>query len=236
MGKKALAVLRKDIAETLQSFSNDEILLKSVYNPEDGEGGELYFPASSSSVFRAKSYLLDRGECETNPEYLQLIPYVTFITDGADGSDGADGRKILVYERGKAGDENRLHAKFSIGVGGHVDDAVGGDTTLLDVITENLVREIKEEIGINLNDWIENIHDLFYEAVVLVYSNDTVGSVHLGLSFLTIVPEALLDEMIAENNVINNLQLIPATTEAFENIELEAWSQLVFNNLIDMGV
>ena len=230
MGKKALAVLRKDIAETLQSFSNDEILLKSVYNPEDGEGGELYFPASSSSVFRAKSYLLDRDECETNPEYLQLIPYITFITDGANG------RKILAYERGKAGDENRLHAKFSIGVGGHVDDAVDDDTTLLDVITENLVREIKEEIGINLEDWIEDIHDLFYDSVVLVYSNDTVGSVHLGLSFLTIVPEALLDEMIAENDVINNLQLIPATTEAFENIELEAWSQLVFKNIVDMGI
>ena len=230
MGKKALAVLRKDIAETLQSLSNNEILLKSVYNPEDGEGGELYFSPSSSEVFHAESYLLDRDECETNPEYLQLIPYVTFITDGADG------RKILTYERGKAGDENRLHTKFSIGVGGHVDDAVGDDTTLLDVITENLVREIKEEIGINLEDWIEDIHDLFYDSIVLVYSNDTVGSVHLGLSFLMVVPEALMDEMIAENDVINNLQLIPATTEAFENIELEVWSQLVFNNLIDMGI
>ena len=230
MGKKALAVLRKDIAETLQSLINDEILLKSIYNPEDGEGGELYYPNPSTRIFDVKSYLLDRDECETNPEYLQLIPYVTFITDGANG------RKILAYERGKAGDENRLHAKFSIGVGGHVDDAVDDDTTLLDVITENLVREIKEEIGINLEDWIEDIHDLFYDSVVLVYSNDTVGSVHLGLSFLTIVPEALLDEMIAENDVINNLQLIPATTEAFENIELEAWSQLVFKNIVDMGI
>ena len=228
MGKKALAVLRKDITGKLQSVTENEILLKSIYNPEDGEGGELYFPGSQ--VFHLKSYLLDRDECEINPEYLQLIPYITFIT-----SDRGN-RKILTYQRGKAGDENRLHAKFSIGVGGHVEDTETEENTLLDVLMENILREVNEEIGINLDVRKDTIKEDLYDNVVLIYSNDAVGSVHLGLSILLFIPEALLDEMIAENDVINNLQLIPATNEAFENIELEAWSQLVFNNIIDMGV
>src|SRR5947207_786776 len=60
-----------------------------------------------------------RSEVETDPAFLQLIPYVV-LRRGAD---------VFHYRRGKAGTEARLAALRSVGVGGHISeaDAAGGD-------------------------------------------------------------------------------------------------------------
>ena len=57
-----------------------------------------------------RTYFVDRDEAELNESLLQVIPYIvihhmdTFAT----------------YRRSAKGGENRLHDKFSIGLGGHV--------------------------------------------------------------------------------------------------------------------
>src|SRR5450432_1186674 len=51
-----------------------------------------------------------RSEVETDPSWLQLIPYVVLQHHG----------RIFHYTRGKSGGEQRLHAKRSIGIGGHI--------------------------------------------------------------------------------------------------------------------
>ena len=53
-----------------------------------------------------------RAEAETDPGFKQIIPYVV-ITDGA---------RVLHYVRGKKAGEQRLVAKGSIGIGGHIND------------------------------------------------------------------------------------------------------------------
>lgn len=239
MGKKALAVRRTDVAKILRDSIEGEVLLKEVHNPEDGDGVELYPSACSSWLFHLESFLLDRDTCETDREYLQLLPYITFVSDSEGSSDGCN--KILTYQRGKGGDESRLHSKYSVGVGGHVEDSVGEETTLLDVLVETALREMEEEIHVSLNqieagssveEMTEIFREDFYNLTRMIYCNNDEGSVHLGLSIVLFIPEHFLDKMVGENNVITNLQLVPATKEAFSAFNLEPWTVAVLDTLL----
>ncbi|MBM3891417.1 MAG: hypothetical protein FJ388_20075, partial [Verrucomicrobia bacterium] len=75
-----------------------------------------------------------RAEAETDPSFKQIIPYVV-ITDG---------ERVLHYVRGKKAGEQRLVAKGSIGIGGHINDedhslfAVG-----LDAFRAAVEREVR---------------------------------------------------------------------------------------------
>src|SRR5690349_19859705 len=62
------------------------------------------------------NHFMPRGLAETDPNFKQIIPYV-IITDG---------KSVLHYVRGKKAGEQRLVAKGSIGIGGHInqDDEV----------------------------------------------------------------------------------------------------------------
>src|SRR5688572_7991316 len=61
-----------------------------------------------------------RSEMEADPSFKQLIPYVIFRHRDASGAVS-----LFQYTRGKGQGESRLHAKRSIGIGGHIstDDA-----------------------------------------------------------------------------------------------------------------
>src|SRR5690554_1030040 len=57
----------------------------------------------------AAHFFMDRAAAEEDPTHKQIIPYCVF----------RHGDRVLHYTRGKAGGESRLHAKRSVGVGGH---------------------------------------------------------------------------------------------------------------------
>lgn len=228
MVKKALAVKRKGVSVILNKFIKEEVFLKEDYALETKETMELFLN-SAQYIMHLKSYLLDRPECETNTEYLQLLPYITFICQ-----DENNNYQILIYQRGSSGDENRLHALYSVGIGGHVEDEVTDDTSLLVVLTNNCVREIKEEIGLSMSDVlpIESILSSIYCEADLLYHNNEVGSVHLGISIVINVSKEILQNVVGENNVINNLQLVPLTPDTPVEYNFEGWSRLVLNKLI----
>ena len=56
-----------------------------------------------------------RGAMETDPRYKQLIPYVLMQWTDDDGKV-----HLFTYTRGGGGGESRLHAKRSVGIGGHI--------------------------------------------------------------------------------------------------------------------
>ena len=56
-----------------------------------------------------------RGDAEKDPRWLQVIPYIVM----------RQGHKVLVYRRTTKGGESRLHHKWSLGVGGHVNQEDG---------------------------------------------------------------------------------------------------------------
>jgi len=126
MGKYAgeqILVITRELFDTLGSFqgASKEI---STYLP--------------SLMDEKNSFFIDREAAEDDPSHKQLIPYCLFKYED----------KILHYLRGKSGGEARLHAKGSIGVGGHINPIdtsdAGGETTY----RAGVEREIDEELNI----------------------------------------------------------------------------------------
>src|SRR5205085_2337779 len=103
-----------------------------------------------------------RSEMEENPAFKQIIPYVVLSHAG----------RIFHYTRGKKGGEQRLHAKGSIGIGGHMNE---GDEDLFAMdeaaYRAAVRREIEEEV---------KIEDPYTEKIVALINDDSneVGKVH----------------------------------------------------------
>lgn len=114
-----------------------------------------------------------RGLMEQDLGFKQLIPYVLFRHVDADGT-------VLLFDylRGTGLGERRLHAKRSVGVGGHIStlDAEAADHHDA-VYREGLQRELAEEVI------IETLYR--EECVGLINDDETdVGRVHLGVVHL----------------------------------------------------
>lgn len=120
---------------------------------------------------------LVRAEAERDPEFKQLIPYCLFrYTDG----DGV--AHLFQYTRGGGQGEARLHAKRSVGIGGHIslEDAAGASGEELYQV--GLERELAEEVR------IETPYQM--RCVGLINDDETeVGKVHLGVVHLYDVAE-----------------------------------------------
>src|SRR5437899_12459762 len=61
---------------------------------------------------RGNNFFLPRAQAERDPTHKQIIPYAVL----------AFGNKVLYYVRGKKAGEQRLVAKGSIGIGGHMNE------------------------------------------------------------------------------------------------------------------
>jgi predicted NUDIX family phosphoesterase len=105
-----------------------------------------------TSVIEDDSVFVRRSWCETNLDWMQVIPYLVFYKI-------INGRiKVWVYQRGKNSGEARIAGNYSIGVGGHVNphdrfDAIGEeeDAIIVDhgamrAIQRNILREVDEEV------------------------------------------------------------------------------------------
>lgn len=110
-----------------------------------------------------------RALMEQDPSFKQLIPYVIFR------HRDALGRTLLFqYTRGKGQGEARLHAKRSVGIGGHIS---ADDSSAVSAYEEGMRRELEEEVLI----------DTPYRSQLAGLINDDeteVGRVHLGVVHL----------------------------------------------------
>lgn len=161
----------------------------------------------------AAGYFYGRGEAETNENLKQIIPYVT-ITRG----DG----KVLAYRRSKKGREGRLHNKWSVGFGGHVNpEDLQEAPTDEKAFTYAINRELTEEL-----EWGEELLDGFDVSLKkIIYDNsNAVGRVHLGLNFVLKLEDPkdypqIGDDEIAEIKWVTK-------EEALELENLEGWSKI----------
>jgi predicted NUDIX family phosphoesterase len=103
---------------------------------------------------------------EIDPSFKQLIPYVIFRHTDAEGRES-----VFAYVRGKGQGERRLHAKRSIGIGGHISS---DDSAEINAYDEGLRRELAEEVEIDTP---------YRESCVGLINDDEteVGKVHLGV-------------------------------------------------------
>jgi predicted NUDIX family phosphoesterase len=108
---------------------------------------------------------IPRSRAETDPGFKQLIPYVILRHAG----------EVFYYVRGKESGEDRLRAKGSIGIGGHIQPK---DLTLFSssrtFYLEAAEREVSEEVVVE-SDHRERI------AALLNDDSNPVGQVHFGI-------------------------------------------------------
>jgi predicted NUDIX family phosphoesterase len=119
--------------------------------------------AELAELIRRRGEFRPRSAVEIDPSWKQVIPYPIL----------RDGPRWFLMRRTRAGGDARLHDRFSIGVGGHVNPADGG---LDGDLSGALAREWTEELSI---DFVPP-----FRFVGLLNDDTTpVGQVHLGLVY-----------------------------------------------------
>jgi predicted NUDIX family phosphoesterase len=150
-----------------------------------------------------------RDQVEDDPGFKQLIPYCLFRC--------AD--QVFHYRRGKAGGEGRLHAKRSVGIGGHISstDRLSADRRY----HEAMHREIDEEVFLE-----SGFRD---KCVGLINDDETsVGRVHLGIVHIFDLDSAKVrprEESIIETGFCRPQELLR------ECDQFETWSQICLRHL-----
>ncbi|MEE3219422.1 MAG: phosphoesterase [Planctomycetota bacterium] len=113
-----------------------------------------------------------RSDVEEDPSLKQLIPYCIFLHRDADGQES-----VFQYTRGSGQGESRLHAKRSVGIGGHISTVDAEADSDLHPYEEGMRRELDEEVI------IETAYR--QRCVGLINDDETpVGKVHLGVVHL----------------------------------------------------
>jgi len=163
----------------------------------------------------AHHFFMDRAAAENDPTHKQLIPYCVFRC----------GERILHYTRGKSGGESRLHAKLSVGVGGHVNPVdTGGGKTGAQAYHAAVTREIEEELELPE----EHSHRII---ALLNDESNAVGQVHLGVVHLI---DLQSDAVASREDALLELGFTELTELAGPCFErLETWSQFCVRHLAD---
>ncbi len=156
---------------------------------------------------------LPRGEMEEDPSFKQLIPYCIFRFQDSSGDV-----QLFQYTRGNKQGEKRLHAKRSVGIGGHICTLDLGDDSPYQV---GLNRELEEEVRIDCT---------FDQRCVGLINDDEneVGKVHLGIVHVFDVTEP---KVYANESGLVDARFVPVN-ELTDNIdEFETWSQICIRAL-----
>lgn len=149
-----------------------------------------------------------RDLMEQDPSFKQLIPYCIFRHRADDGSVS-----LFQYTRGKGQGESRLHAKGSIGIGGHISSLDADDDS---PYNKGMQRELDEEVTIGC-EFVQHCVGLIND------DENEVGKVHLGVVhvFDVVQPLVTANEVEIEGAGFEPLESILSRKEQFES-----WSQI----------
>jgi predicted NUDIX family phosphoesterase len=166
----------------------------------------------SALLSRGNNFFLPRALAENDPTHKQIIPYALIV----------HGDTVLHYVRGKKAGEQRLVAKGSIGIGGHLNDT---DESLFawdaQAYRAGVEREVNEEIKIG---------SPFEDRIVALLNDDTteVGRVHLGIVHVFRLTEPKVEKREA---MITNVAFLKKDELFARRENLETWSQLCVDSL-----
>jgi len=174
------------------------------------ENSEVLKIIVQNGVFRKRS------ELEEDPSFKQIIPYAVL----------SSGDSFYLFKRSPGQREKRLHNKFTLGAGGHMNP---GDSTEPDeqYLIDELKRELSEEVRLQNGCLIEKIEFIGF------INDDTipVGRFHIGLLYNIHVTNKEVfinepDKMTAEWIEKSDL------AEFYEG--METWSKIVFDYYINL--
>lgn len=163
----------------------------------DGVGAAL------AAVAREGRFVL-RSTAEVDATLKQVIPYLIL----------RDGQRWFLMRRTKAGGDARLHDRWSIGVGGHLNPGDGD-------VLGGLRREWAEEL---VADFVPD-----FTPVGLLNDDTTpVGAVHIGIVYVADAAGRPVE--IRETDKLVGRFAETAEVAAVRD-SMETWSRLVFNLL-----
>jgi predicted NUDIX family phosphoesterase len=159
---------------------------------------------------RGTNFFIPRPKAENDPAYKQIIPYALIAFE----------ETVLHYVRGKKAGEQRLVAKGSIGIGGHMNET---DESLFALDEQayraGVEREVNEEIKIDTP---------FEDRIVALLNDDSteVGRVHLGIVHIFKLKEPKVQKREA---MITGLTFLMKEELMTRRESLETWSQICVN-------
>ena len=157
---------------------------------------------------QTQAYFIDRPQAENNPLLKQIIPYLVITY----------GDEVFLLQRYATQTESRLHNKYSIGVGGHINPVKKSRNVPHDIIEQALKRELNEEL------LIKNIG----QPELIGYINDDandVGSVHFGMIHRLAVRNKA-DVEVAEKDLMSGRFITMSDLESYYD-QMETWSQIL---------
>src|SRR5437588_1112453 len=161
---------------------------------------------------RGNNFFLPRAQAENDPTHKQIVPYAILAFKD----------KVLYYVRGKKAGEQRLVAKGSIGIGGHMNESDESLFALDEAAYRvGVEREVNEEIKIDTK---------FDDRIVALLNDDTteVGQVHLGIVHVFKLAEPKVEKREA---MITNLAFLTKAELVARRESLESWSQICVDSL-----
>jgi predicted NUDIX family phosphoesterase len=161
---------------------------------------------------RGNNFFLRRALAEKDPTHKQIIPYVLL----------AHGDKVLFYVRGKKAGEQRLVAKGSIGIGGHMNET---DESLFALDEAAYRAGVEREVGEEIL-----IQPKFEDQIVALLNDDSneVGQVHLGIVHVFRLAEPKVKK---NESMITELAFLSREELAARRDSLETWSQICLDSL-----
>lgn len=156
---------------------------------------------------------LDRNDAEIDYSRKQIIPYA-YITHE---------NYIFLLKRSTKQSEKRLHNRYSIGAGGHINDIdyVESSHNPIDIFRKGLFRELSEELSFDTKYQIKFIG--------LINDNSTdVGKVHLGMCYQIILPSKMCT-IEEKENMSGQWIKISEIDKYYAN--LEEWSRIIVDSI-----
>lgn len=190
-------VIRRSLFDQLGSFQGLSFEPEKYLNMLLSRGNNFFFP---------------RAQAESDPAYKQIIPYALVAFEN----------KVLYYVRGKKAGEQRLVAKGSIGIGGHMNET---DESLFawdeQAYRAGVEREVNEEIKIDTQ---------FEDRIVALLNDDMtdVGRVHLGIVHVFKLAQPKVEKREA---MIRGLTFLTKAELMDRRESLETWSQICVDSL-----
>ena len=160
--------------------------------------------AEFEALLAAEGRFESRSRAEHDRSLKQVIPYLVL----------RDGERFFLMRRTRAGGDARLHDRWSIGVGGHVDP---GD----DGLAGGLRREWHEEL-------VADFEPVFTPYALLNDDTTEVGAVHLGVVILAEAEGRAVS--VRETEKLSGAFATPGEVAAGAE-HLETWSRIVFDAL-----
>ena len=198
------------------SYARENVLVirRSLFDELGSFQGLKFAPEKylKAILSRGSNFFISRSEAETNPAYKQIIPYALIAFE----------KTVLHYVRGKKAGEQRLVAKGSIGIGGHMNET---DESLFAMDEQayraGVEREVNEEVKIDTS---------FEDRIVALLNDDSteVGRVHLGIVHIFKLKEPKVQKREA---MITGLTFLTKEELLARRESLEGWSQICLDSL-----